>query len=79
MQFRPTSLPQPACPNAQPAALVAERLRLAAKDRHHELWAADANLLALAVTHEGRSVTFDRRLPFAAVPAAKPRHLTVVE
>jgi predicted nucleic acid-binding protein len=70
---------QPAYPNAQPAALVAERLRLAAKDRHHEFWAADAYLLALAVAHEGRFVTFDRRVPLAAVPAAKPRHLTVVE
>jgi hypothetical protein len=92
---------QPAYPNVQPAALVAERLRLAAKDRHHEFWAADTNLLAtpavkwtgilrsrlvtdayllaLAVAHEGRFITFDRQVPFDAVPAARPRHLTVVE
>jgi hypothetical protein len=92
---------QPAYPNVQPAALVAERLRLAAKDRHHEFWAADTNLLAtpavnwtgilrsrlvtdayllaLAVAHKGRFVTFDRQVPFDAVPAARPRHLTVVE
>ena len=92
---------QAAYPNVQPAAQVAERLRLAATDRHHEFWAADtdllatpsihwtgilrsrlvtdAYLLAMAVAHEGRFVTIDRHVPFAAVPAAKPRHLAVVE
>jgi len=37
---------QPAYPNAQPAASVAERLRLAAADRHHEFWSADVDPLA---------------------------------
>ena len=91
---------QPAYPNAQPAALVAERLAEAASDRHHQFWAADvdllasdrinwsgmlvsrhatdAYLLALAVTHGGRFVTFDRRVPLAAVPAAETRNLAVI-
>ena len=92
---------QPAYPNVQPAARVAERLRAAAADRHHEFWAADADLLrqrsvdwagvltsrqvtdvyllALAVARGGRLVTFDRRVPLAAVPSAQPRHLAVIE
>jgi len=37
---------QPAYPNVQPAAAVAERLRMAAADRHHEFWSADVDLLA---------------------------------
>jgi toxin-antitoxin system PIN domain toxin len=36
---------QPAYPNARPAAQVAERLRDAAADRHHEFWPADLDLL----------------------------------
>ncbi|HQR25151.1 MAG TPA: PIN domain-containing protein [Steroidobacteraceae bacterium] len=92
---------QPAYPNPQPAALVAERLRMAAQDRHHEFWSAgvdllsgrsiawegvlgsrfvtDAYLLSLAVAHRGRFVTFDRRVPVAAVPGAGERHLVVIE
>lgn len=38
----------------------------------------DAYLLALAVAHGGRFVTFDRRLALAAVPGAGPEHLVVV-
>lgn len=38
----------------------------------------DAYLLALAVAHGGRFVTFDRRLTLAAVPGAGPEHLVVV-
>ena len=32
-------------PNAQPATQVAERLGMAAADRHHEFWAADVDAL----------------------------------
>jgi toxin-antitoxin system PIN domain toxin len=38
----------------------------------------DAYLLALAVAHGGRLVTFDRSVPTAAVPGAGPQHLVVV-
>lgn len=37
---------QPAYPNPHAPAEIAERLRLAASDRHHVFWAADTNLLA---------------------------------
>jgi len=37
----------------------------------------DAYLLALAVAHGGRFVTFDRSVPLAAVPGATPIHLLV--
>ncbi len=36
---------QPAYPNRQPAAAVAERLRAATANRHHEFWQADVDLL----------------------------------
>ncbi len=35
----------------------------------------DAYLLALAVRHDGRLVTFDRAIPIDAVPAAHSEHL----
>lgn len=38
----------------------------------------DAYLLALAVAHEGRLVTFDRALTLGAVPGATGEHLTVL-
>jgi hypothetical protein len=38
----------------------------------------DECLLALAVSHAGRFVTFDRGVPLAAVPAAGPGHLEVI-
>jgi toxin-antitoxin system PIN domain toxin len=37
---------QAAYPNSRPAGQVAERLRAAAADPHHEFWKADADLLA---------------------------------
>lgn len=37
---------QPSYPNPRAAAEIAERLRLAAADRHHAFWVADTNLLA---------------------------------
>ena len=36
----------------------------------------DAYLLALAVRHDGRFVTFDRSIPLNLVPGAETRHLT---
>ena len=38
----------------------------------------DVYLLALAVKHSGRLVTFDRGIPLAAVRGAEARHLVVV-
>jgi toxin-antitoxin system PIN domain toxin len=38
----------------------------------------DVYLLALAVKHGGRLVTFNRAIPLAAVRAAKPHHLVVI-
>lgn len=38
----------------------------------------DAYLLALAVQHDGRLVTFDRNVPLAAVRGATARHLAVI-
>lgn len=45
---------------------------------HGSRQVTDAYLLALAVVHDGRLVTFDRSLPLAAVRGAKPEHLTVL-
>jgi uncharacterized protein len=38
----------------------------------------DVYLLALAVKHDGRFVTFDTTVPTSAVPAARKPHLVVV-
>ena len=38
----------------------------------------DAYLLALAVAHNGRLVTFDQRIALTAVPGARPEHLLVL-
>jgi toxin-antitoxin system PIN domain toxin len=38
----------------------------------------DAYLLALAVAHDGRFVSFDRSLSLAAVPGATEGHLTIL-
>lgn len=38
----------------------------------------DAYLLALALRHGGRFVTFDRSVPLAAVPGARSEHLLVL-
>jgi toxin-antitoxin system PIN domain toxin len=38
----------------------------------------DVYLLALAVAHGGRLVTFDRSIPMAAVPSAREDHLVVL-
>lgn len=39
----------------------------------------DAYLLALAVEHGGRFVSFDQRIPLALVPTARPEHLCVIK
>lgn len=44
---------------------------------HRQL--TDAYLLALARRHNGRFVTFDRRISIACVVGAKPEHLAVIE
>ncbi|MEO8225744.1 MAG: TA system VapC family ribonuclease toxin [Gammaproteobacteria bacterium] len=36
---------QPAYPNPRPTVQVTERLRLATRDRHHEFWPANVDLL----------------------------------
>ena len=38
----------------------------------------DVYLLALAVKHDGRFVTFDTTVPISAVPAARKHHLVAV-
>jgi uncharacterized protein len=38
----------------------------------------DAYLLALAMTHGGRFITFDRFVPLTAVHGATEEHLTVL-
>jgi uncharacterized protein len=38
----------------------------------------DIYLLALAVKHHGRFVTFDRTIPMAAVRGAKPHHVVII-
>ena len=38
----------------------------------------DAYLLALAVAHKGRFVSFDRGIALAAVPGAKQQHMVVL-
>ena len=50
-------------------------------DRNHVLGPkqlTDIYLLALAVKHGGRLVTFDRAIPIAAVRGAQARHLVVI-
>jgi len=38
----------------------------------------DLYLLALAVQHGGRLITFDKAIPLTAVPKARPEHLLVL-
>lgn len=45
---------------------------------HGSRQVTDAYLLALAVAHEGRFVTFDRSLSLASVHGASEEHLTVL-
>lgn len=52
---------------------IVDRSRL-----HGPRQVTDAYLLALAVTHGGRFVTFDRSVSLAAVPGATEEHLTLL-
>lgn len=52
---------------------VVDRSRL-----HGPRQVTDAYLLALAVAHDGRFITFDRSLSLASVPGATEAHLTVL-
>lgn len=92
---------QPAYPNPQPAARVAERLAAACRDPSHGFWPepislleeglirwqrllgprqiTDAYLLALAVHHGGRFVSFDKRIHPDVVAGASVDHLCVIE
>ena len=54
-------------------ARVVDRTRL-----HGPRQMTDAYLLALAVAHDGRFITFDRSLSLAAVHGATEEHLTVL-
>jgi uncharacterized protein len=54
-------------------ARVVDRARL-----HGPRQVTDAYLLALAISREGRLVTFDRSLPLASVPGATHEHLTLL-
>ncbi len=52
--------------------------RVDASRVHGPLQVADVYLLALAVEHGGRFVTFDRTIPLSAVRGAGPEHLVVL-
>jgi predicted nucleic acid-binding protein len=43
---------------------------------HRQL--TDLYLLALAVAHQGRFITFDARIPVTAVRGARPEHLVSI-
>ena len=62
-----------------PAALsLLDSRQIRAERVHGPRQVTDLYLLALAVTHEGRFVTFDDAVPLSAVPGARPEHLTVL-
>ncbi len=48
---------QPAYPNPQPAAQVAQRLAAAARERHHQFWPATPNAIAEGVIAWERVLT----------------------
>lgn len=55
-----------------------EDRRVNASHIHGPRQVTDVYLLALAVEHGGRFVTFDRSIPLSAAPGARPEHLVVV-
>ena len=63
-------------------ALVGGDTELAARFEHGHIHSprqlTDLYLLALAMRHGGRLVTFDRRMPLSAVPGASEEHLVVL-
>jgi uncharacterized protein len=48
------------------------------KHVHGPRQVTDVYLLALAVEHGGRFVTFDHSIPLSAVPGASPQHLVAI-
>jgi len=58
-------------------SLLEER-RVDASRVHGPRQVTDVYLLALAVEHGGRFVTFDRSLPLSAAPGAGPEHLVAL-
>lgn len=52
--------------------------RVAPDHVHGPLQVTDVYLLALAVEHGGRFVTFDRSIPLSAVRRAEPEHVLVL-
>jgi toxin-antitoxin system PIN domain toxin len=55
-----------------------EDRRINSEHVHGPRQVTDVYLLALAVEHGGRFVTFDRSIPLSAAPGATPEHLVVV-
>lgn len=55
-----------------------ENSRINSSYVHGPRQVTDVYLLALAVEHGGRFVTFDRSIPLSAAPGATPEHLVVV-
>lgn len=59
------------CSLLDPAAVRSDRV-------HGPKQVTDVYLLALAIAHGGRFVTFDASIPLSAVPRANPSHLAVL-
>ena len=57
---------------------VRDSRRLSASRVHGPKQVTDLYLLALAVAHDGRFVTFGDAIPMSAVPAARPEQLVVL-
>jgi len=60
------------------AISLLEENRIDSSHIHGPRQVTDVYLLALAVEHEGRFVTFDQSIPLSAAPGARPEHLVVV-
>lgn len=57
---------------------VLDPRRVSASRVHGPKQVTDLYLMALAVAHDGRFVTFDDAIPMSAVPAARPEQLVVL-
>lgn len=57
---------------------ILDATRFNAAAIHSPRQVSDIYLLALAVAHNGQLVTFDSRIPLAAVKGARPEHLQVL-
>ena len=60
------------------AISLLEDARIDSSHVHGPRQVTDVYLLALAVEHGGRFVTFDRSIPLSAAPGARAEHLVVV-